>query len=63
MKVPIELDCGERSFIVNALASFIDVLESSKKVFPTNEDLQEDATFKIGKAKDLILKIESASCT
>ena len=51
MKVPVELDCGERSFIINALASFIDVLESSKKVFPTNEDLQEDATFKVGKQR------------
>ena len=57
MKKAIELDSGERSFIVNALASFVDVLASAQKVFPANEAVQEEATFKIKKAKELIGKL------
>ena len=52
MKKAIEFDGGERSFIVNALASFVDVLASAQKVFPANEAVQEETTFKIKKAKE-----------
>ena len=56
MKKAIELNSDERSFVVNALASFVDVLENSRRVFPTNEAVQEETTFKIKKAKELIDK-------
>ncbi len=56
MKKAIELDSSERSFVVNALASFVDVLESAQRVFPSNETVQEETTFKIKKAKELIGK-------
>ena len=56
MKKVIELDSGERSFVVNALASFVDVLASAQKVFPSNEAVQEETNFKIKKAKELIDK-------
>lgn len=51
MKKAIELDSGERSFVVNALASFVDVLESAQRVSPVNEAVQEETTFKIKKQK------------
>ena len=57
MDKSINLITGERSFIVNALASFIDVLDNAKRVFPSNKDVQEETTFKIEKAKEIINKI------
>ena len=57
MKKAIEFDSDERSFIVNALASFVDVLASVQKVFPANEAVQEETTSKIKKAKELIGKL------
>lgn len=53
----INLSTSERSFIVNALASFIDVLDNAKRVFPGNEDVQEETTVKIEKAKEIINKV------
>lgn len=57
MDKSINLSTSERSFIVNALASFIDVLDNAKRVFPSNKDVQEEATFKIEKAKEIINKV------
>ena len=57
MDKSINLSTSERSFIVNALASFIDVLDNAKRVFPSNEDVQKETTFKIEKAKEIINKV------
>lgn len=57
MDKSINLSSSERSFIVNALASFIDVLDNAKRVFPSNKDVQEETAFKIEKAKEIINKV------